>query len=272
MNFFKHLATLSLILIINLNLHAAEYEKIELQWFGQSAFKITNAGKVILIDPYLTQNPKTPEHYKNLDNLGKIDLILISHAHGDHVGDAVALSKKNQVPVYAPAGLNSVFNSLNELPENLTPKMNKGGTVAPFGSLVKISMVHAEHSSEYSVKDPSTGKTMIHPGGEPVGFLLEFENGFKIYHMGDTALFGDMKIIGEKFKPDLILIPIGGNFTMDPKAAAEATKDYLKPKMAIPMHYGTTPLLKGTPEEYIKALGDSPTKVMVMQPGEKLTF
>lgn len=245
---------------------------IELQWFGQSAFKISYNGKNIMIDPFLTKNPKTPESDKNLDALGKIDLILITHAHLDHVGDSVALSKKNQALVYAPAGLTSVFNSLGELPENLTPRMNKGGTVSPLGSTVKITMVHADHSSEYPVTNATTGKTDIHPGGEPVGYLLEFENGFKIYHMGDTALFGDMKLIGEQFKPDLILIPIGGNFTMDPIAAADATKNYLKPKMAIPMHYGTTPLLKGTPEEYIKALGDSGTKVMVMKPGEKLKF
>jgi L-ascorbate metabolism protein UlaG (beta-lactamase superfamily) len=90
--------------------------------------------------------------------------------------------------------------------------------------------------------------------------------------MGDTGLFGDMKLIGEHYKPDLILIPIGGHFVMDPKDAAFATKEYLKPRFAIPIHYGTFPLLKGTPEEYIKALGDSPTKVHALKPGDKLEF
>ena len=103
-------------------------------------------------------------------------------------------------------------------------------------------------------------------------FILELENGFRLYHMGDTGLFGDMKMIGERYHPDLLLIPIGGHFVMDPKDAAYATRELLKPKFALPIHYGTIPQLAGTPAEYQQALGDAKVKVFAIQPGEKVTF
>lgn len=133
-------------------------------------------------------------------------------------------------------------------------------------------MVHAEHGSELLWRNPDTNKGETHFSGEPVGFVIEFENGFKLYHMGDTGLFGDMKFIGEYYRLDLLMIPIGGHFVMNPRDAALATKEYLRPKFAIPMHYGTNPQLKGTPEEYIQALGTTPTKVMAIKPGDKLEF
>jgi len=251
----------------------AQQGKIELQWLGQAATKITSvSGKVIVIDPFLTQNPKTPAQYKNLDALGKVDLILVTHAHGDHIGDAPDLAKKHNVPIFAPGGLNQTLLTLGVLPANLVPRMNKGGTVTPLGPDIKITMTRAEHSSELLWKNPATGKDETHVGGEPAGFIIEFENGFKVYHMGDTGLFGDMRWIGEYYKPDLILIPIGGHFVMSPQDAAVATRDFLKPKHAIPIHYGTFPVLRGTPEEYVKALGQTPTKVHAIQPGDKLSF
>jgi L-ascorbate metabolism protein UlaG (beta-lactamase superfamily) len=103
--------------------------------------------------------------------------------------------------------------------------------------------------------------------GRPAGFIIQLENGFKIYHMGETGLFGDMKLISDYYKPDLILMPIGGHFVMDPQDAAYATKEWLKPKFVIPMHYGTTPVLKGTPQEYMAALGQTTTKVFPINPG-----
>jgi len=134
-------------------------------------------------------------------------------------------------------------------------------------------MVHAEHNSELAWNNPATGKTETHFGGEPCGFIIQLENGFKIYHMGDTGLFGDMKMIGEYYKPDLVLIPIGGGqFVMNPADAAYATRTYLKPKYALPFHYATNPFLTGTPQEYMKALGKSKTKVFPINPGEKLEF
>lgn len=246
--------------------------KPELQWFGQSAFKLTTAsGKVIMIDPWIMANPKTPPEFKNLDALGKVDLILVTHGHGDHLGDAVELAKKHNAPMWAPAGLNQTLTTLGVLPANLAPRMNKSGTIEPFPG-VKITQVRAEHSSEMLLKDPATGKDTVYQAGEPVGFIIELENGFKIYQMGDTGLFGDMKFIGEYYKPDVVLIPIGGHYVMDPKDAAFAVNNWIKPKHAVPMHYGTNIFLKGTPEEFVKALGDSPTKVHAIHPGDRLEF
>jgi L-ascorbate metabolism protein UlaG (beta-lactamase superfamily) len=141
--------------------------KAELQWFGQSAFKFTTpGGKVIMIDPWLTANPKTPTEFKGLDKLGKIDLILVSHGHGDHFGDSVELAKKNNVPVLGTAGMGQTLQVLGILPPALSVRMNKSGTIQPFDG-VKITQVHADHSSEMVLKDPATAKDGSYPGGEP---------------------------------------------------------------------------------------------------------
>ena len=245
--------------------------KTELQWFGQSAFKLTTpGGKVIMIDPWITGNPVTPPALKDLDKLGKVDLVLVTHGHGDHLGNAMEISKKNNVPMWGPAGMNQFLATLGLMPPNLVPRMNKGGTIEPFPG-VKITQVHADHSSEMILKDAS-GKDTSYPAGEPVGLIIELENGFKIYHMGDTGLFGDMKFIGEYYKPDLLLIPIGGHYVMNPKDAAYATREWIKPKMALPMHYGTNPFLKGTPAEYKAALGETQIEVLDMKPGDTKSF
>jgi len=251
---------------------AANNGQVKVQWLGQAAFKITTVkGKVILVDPFITGNPILPKQYKNLDKLGKIDLILVTHAHGDHVGDGPALAKKHNVPLYGPAGLNDTLLALEILPKELSPRFNKGGVIKPLGPDISITMTRAEHSSEFRWKN-AAGKTEVHVGGEPAGFIIQLENGFRIYHMGDTGLFGDMKFIGEFYKPDLVLIPIGGHYVMSPSDAAYATNRYLTPKYAIPMHYGTIPVLKGTPAEYMKALGSSRTKVHDLHLGQEITF
>jgi L-ascorbate metabolism protein UlaG (beta-lactamase superfamily) len=247
--------------------------QIRVQWLGQSAFKITTlSGRVIMIDPFITGNPKTPEQFKDLGALGKIDLVLVTHGHGDHVADGPTLARMHDAPLYAPPGLNDTLVALGELPKHLSPRFNKGGVITPLGPDIKITMTRAEHSSEYKWKDPGSGQLQLHVGGEPAGFIIEFENGFKLYHMGDTGLFGDMGLIGEYYKPDLVLMPIGGHFVMDPRDAAYATKRYLKPRFVIPMHYGTIPVLKGTPAEFIHALGDTHTKVFPINPGEERRF
>ncbi len=257
------------------NFASAELGKVEVQWLGQSAMKITSPeGKVIVIDPWLTTNPKTPLEYKKLEALGKVDLILVTHAHFDHMADAPALSALNKAPVYAPAGLADSMATLGVMPAEMAPRFNKGGVVLPFGPNggIKIIATHAEHSSEFRWKNPETGKDEMRSGGEPQGYIVEMENGFKIYHMGDTGVFGDMKLIGDLYKPDLILIPIGNHFVMSPQDAALATKEMLKPKFAIPIHYGTNALLRGTPKEYTDALGVTTTKVIALEPGSIATF
>jgi L-ascorbate metabolism protein UlaG (beta-lactamase superfamily) len=253
----------------------AQNGAVQVQWLGQSAMKITTpGGKVIVIDPWLIANPKTPPEFKKLDALGKVDLILVSHAHADHMADAPALALMNKAPVYAPAGLADSFTTLGVLPPELAPRFNKGGVVLPFGAEggIKIIATHAEHSSEYRWKNPETGKDEMRPGGEPLGFIIQLENGFTIYHLGDTGLFGDMKLIGDLYKPDLIFIPIGSHFVMPPQDAAFATREMIKPKFAIPVHYGTNALLRGTPKEYTDALGQSNTKVLSLEPGGSAKF
>ena len=247
--------------------------KVELLWLGQAAWKITTpGGKVIVTDPWLTQNPKTPADYKDLTKLGKVDLILVTHGHVDHVGDVKALAAMTNAKVYGPAGLIATLIDLGWVSPEQGVRFGKGGKVQPLGPQITITQTRAEHSSEVTVADPVTKKSTTYPGGEPAGFIIELENGFKIYDMGDTGLFGDMKLIAEYYKPDLVLMPIGGHFVMDPKDAAYATKEFLKPKFVIPMHYGTTPVLKGTPQEYLAALGQTSTKVFVMNPGDKIEF
>lgn len=248
-------------------------QAFELQWFGQSAFKITTpGGKVILIDPFITKNPKTPQTFKDLKTLGKVDLILVTHGHGDHVGDTVAIAKMTGAPVGLNADMGRTFASLDWVPMKQLVRFNKSGTVTPLGPDIRITMVRAEHSSEVVATDLESTKETVHPGGEPAGYIIGLENGFTIYHAGDTGVFGDMAFIGEYYKPDLALLPIGGHFTMDPAHAAYAVRNLLKARKVIPMHYGTFPPLKGTPEAFKKALGDSPVQVIIMEPGETQTF
>ncbi len=250
----------------------AQPGKVEVLWLGQSAFRITTpGGKVIVTDPWIAKNPLTPAPWKDLAALGKVDLLLVTHGHWDHIADAPALAKLNNVPLWGPGDLNMTLTTLGVLPPAQLPRFNKGGRIAPLPN-IKVTATHAEHSSVYVWHNPATDKDETHTGGEPVGYIIELENGFKIYHMGDTGVFGDMKWIGEYYKPDLVLIPIGGHFTMDPVDAAYATRELIKPKFAIPIHYGAGPLNKGTPQEYIQALGAAPVKVIALKPGEKAEF
>jgi L-ascorbate metabolism protein UlaG (beta-lactamase superfamily) len=247
--------------------------QIKIHWLGQAATQITSpTGKVIVIDPFITQNPKTPADQKDLAKLGKVDVILVTHGHGDHVGDVSALQKQTGATVLGPAGLIATLVDLGWIPGDKAVRFGKGGRVQPLGPAITITQVRAEHSSEVTVTDPATKKSTTYPGGEPCGFIIEFENGFRVYHMGDTGLFGDMRLIGHYYHPDLIMIPIGGHFVMDPRDAAFATNEMLKPKFAIPIHYGTFPVLKGTPQEYQQALGATSTKVFPINPGDTLTF
>jgi L-ascorbate metabolism protein UlaG (beta-lactamase superfamily) len=172
--------------------------------------------------------------------------------------------------MWGPAGMNQFLATLGKMPAKLVPRMSKSGTIEPFPG-VKITQVHAEHSSEMILKDEA-GKDTSYPAGEPIGFIIQLENGFKIWHMGDTGVFGDMKLISEYYKPDLILIPIGGHFVMDPKDAAYATKELIKPKMAWPIHYASNPMLKGTPAEFKAAMGQSTIQVIDATPGTKKQF
>ena len=247
--------------------------KTELLWLGQAGFKIkTPGGKTIVIDPWLTGGPKTPAPYKtDIAALGKVDLLLVTHAHVDHIGDAPAIAKAQNTVLYGPADMVTPLITLGILPANLGHRFNKTGHVTPLPG-IKVTAVQAEHSSLLVHNNPATGKNESHPAGEAVGYIIQMENGFKIWHMGDTGLFGDMKFIYDRYKPDLVLIPIGGNFTMDPEDAAFGMKTWIPAKSVIPMHFGSNPLTKGTSAEFIEAMKGANTKVIVMTEGQTVEF
>jgi L-ascorbate metabolism protein UlaG (beta-lactamase superfamily) len=161
------------------------------------------------------------------------------------------------------------------LPPAQMLRFGKGGTITPFGPAgVKITGVRAEHASELVWRNPASNKDEVHYGGEPVGYVIEMENGFKVWHMGDTGLFGDMRMLGEKYKPDLVLVPIGGAYTMDASDAAIAVRDMIRPKYALPIHFDTAPGMYGTPAQFEVALGNAPgtPRMLVVSPGQKVEF
>ncbi len=251
----------------------AQSGKVEVLWLGHATFRITSpGGKVIVIDPWLQTRANTPPAFKDLAALGKVDALLVTHGHPDHVTDAPALAKMHNVRVYTSSTLLRTLAEVGVLPPELGGPMNKSGTVTPLGPDIKITMVRAEHSAEYVWRNPATGKDEVRYGGEPGGFIVELENGFKIYHMGDTGLFGDMKFIGEFYKPDLVLVPIGGTLTMNAQLGAYAIREMIKPRFAIPMHFGTLPILAGKPEDFAKGLEGSSTRAIIMKPGEEVKF
>ncbi|PRY97606.1 L-ascorbate metabolism protein UlaG (beta-lactamase superfamily) [Jezberella montanilacus] len=244
----------------------------QIEWLGQAGFRITTpGGKLIVVDPWIKGGPKTPAKYKNdFAALGKIDLLLVSHGHGDHLGDAPDLAKLNKTKLYGPADMVTPLIMIGALPADLGHRFNKSGTVKPLEG-IKVTAVRADHSSLIVWPD-AQGKPVSHAGGEPIGFIIELENGFKIWHMGDTGLFTDMAFIAQYYKPDLVMIPIGGNFTMGPEEAAYAIKTWIKPKMVLPMHYNSNPLTPGTLAEFQAAMKGSDIKIVPMTEGQTLNF
>jgi L-ascorbate metabolism protein UlaG (beta-lactamase superfamily) len=249
--------------------------QVEVLWLGHSTFCITSTtGKVIVIDPFLKKNPRLPAKYKDLKAFGKVDLILVTHGHTDHIGDLPELAKLTGATVVANWELGNNLVALGFLDGSKTIAMNKGGTVAPLGPGIKVHMVAADHSSSvdlFAINPEATGVRHI-AGGVAIGYVLELESGFKIYHTGDTDVFGDMALINKFFKPDLALVSIGGHFTMDPEHAAYALRELIRPNQVVPMHYGTFPVINRTPAELKAALGNAPIKVLDVKPGDAVKF
>jgi len=232
---------------------------IEITYYGHSTFSIKTAkGKIIFIDPWIKGNPSCPE---NLHDVDGVDIIAITHGHFDHTSDVRELAEKFKPKVIANWEICDWLTSKGV--ENCCP-MNKGGGQTQDG--IRFIMIHAQHSS--SIKDDDGN---IVYGGEPGGYVIEFENGFRIYHAGDTNIFSDMKLIAEIYKPELAMLPIGDLFTMSPLEASVACR-FLNPKYVIPMHYGTFPPLIGTPSQ-LEALTRDLTEmeIIALKPGETLS-
>ena len=227
-------------------------QSLAITWLGHSAFRLrTPGGKEVLIDPWYTGNPSFPESARPKS----ADLILISHGHSDHTGDAASIAKDTGATVIGIFEITAWLGSKGI--KNIEP-MNKGGTIKVKG--LSITMTDARHSS--SVDDSGTVYL-----GEAAGFIVRLENGQTIYFAGDTSLFGDMKLIGELYTPDIAFLPIGDRFTMGPDTAAMAAR-WLGVKLVVPMHYGTFPLLTGTPEQLEQHLAGSGIEVLKLAPGE----
>jgi len=228
---------------------------IKLTWLGHSTYRIESpAGKTVLVDPWVMGNPMCPESEKKIK---KVDVMLCTHGHFDHIGDAVAIAKQHNPTV---VGIYELCAWMEKKGVKQISPMNKGGT-QKVGDL-RVTMVHAEHSC--GIQD---GDQIVY-GGEACGYVMEFENGVKIYHAGDTCVFGDMQIIRELYAPEIVMLPIGDHFTMSPREAAYACR-LLKPKTVIPMHFGTFPLLTGTPGKLKKLVKDA--EIMEMKPGQTVS-
>jgi L-ascorbate metabolism protein UlaG (beta-lactamase superfamily) len=222
----------------------------KLTWYGHAAFKIeTPAGHVILVDPWIT-NPSNPTGKDDLAALTKVDLILISHGHFDHVGDSTDIAKRTKAKLVATFDLGNALIGAG-FPKDqygFDTAGNFGGTLTLLDGEVAITFVPAVHSSAVGA-DP----THLSQGGAPGGFVIAVKGGPTIYHTGDTDLFGDMALIGSHFKIDYMLACIGDHFTMGPDRAAEAAK-LVHAKAIVPMHFGTFPVLTGTPDALAAAL------------------
>lgn len=227
---------------------------LAITWLGHSTFIVrTPGGKRILFDPWLTTNPSCPESLKKPP---KVDMILVSHGHSDHMDDLVLCARDSGATV---VGIFEVCDWLGRKGlQNVAP-MNKGGSQEAAG--LRITMTDARHSSGYF----DNGQ-MVYMG-EPAGYVVKLEDGRSIYFAGDTCLFGDMALIGEMYAPEIAFLPIGDRFTMDPAAAARACR-MLGVKQVVPMHWGTFPLLTGTPADLKRHLGGTQVDVLELKPGD----
>jgi L-ascorbate metabolism protein UlaG (beta-lactamase superfamily) len=231
--------------------------EVSFTWLGHGTWKVRSAKqKEVLIDPWVMNNPVTPPNLKTVD---KCDLMLITHAHFDHIGDALEIAKKTKPKIITIAELGNWLGSKG-VDGNSIIAGNKGGTIEVDG--IKVTLVHAEHSCGI------TENGQILYGGEPCGLVIEFENGYTIYFAGDTDVFGDMALIAQLSKLDAAFLPIGDFYTMGPERAAKAV-ELLGVKTVVPMHFATFPVLTGRPSQLQELVGRG-VKVLDVKPGDTI--
>jgi L-ascorbate metabolism protein UlaG (beta-lactamase superfamily) len=228
----------------------------ELTWLGHSAFRIDSpGGKRVYVDPFLHGNPRCPESELEPE---RCDLVLVTHGHGDHVGDAVAIRERFGCPIVAQVELRG-WLARQGTPGSPSEAINKGGTTSLLG--IRVTLTDANHSSSA----PDGTYT-----GEACGVVVELEDGFRIYFAGDTNVFGDMSLIARLYSPHVAVLPIGDHYTMGPREAALAI-DLLGVSRVVPCHYGTFPFLSGTPAALRELVPDS-VEVLSPEPGETVTL
>ena len=224
---------------------------MKIKWLGHSCFIIEGNDRII-VDPYINGNPACPEKVENIE----VDIVAITHAHGDHFGDAIEIAKNNEAKIVAIYEIVEYASQHGIEGEAI----NMGGGVK-VGKGTEITMVPAFHSSGFTMANFKFG------GAMPAGLIIK--SGKTVYHAGDTSIFSDMKLIGELYKPDVALLPIGGRYTMDARQAALAA-EWIKAEITVPMHYNTWDAIKQDPKEFKRMAEERGAKVVILNPGEEI--